>query len=364
MKLKDIVDLFNAYAPFALQEGYDNSGIQYGDPDQQITSGLVCIDVTLEVIEEAIEKNCNLIISHHPLLFKGIKNLRGHHYTEKVLIKAIKNDICILSVHTNLDFVHKGVNQKLAQKIGLKDLQVLEPRNGLLKKLVVFCPLKHADQVREAIFMAGAGQIGEYDCCSFNLEGKGSFRGSDQAQPFVGQKGQVHFEPEVRVETILPAWLQTSVVREMIRAHPYEEVAYDLYPLDNDLPTVGMGMVGNLPKPLSEQEFLTLLKEELSVACIRHSPFLQKPVQKVALCGGSGSSMRQKAIALGADAFVTADIKYHDFFDAHQKILLADIGHYESEQFTKEILYEIVSEKFTNFALLISDQSTNPVRYF
>jgi dinuclear metal center YbgI/SA1388 family protein len=364
MKLKQILSAFDDHAPFSLQEDYDNSGIQFGDPESKVTRGLVCIDITEEIVEEAIEKKCDLIISHHPLIFKGIKKLTGRHYTERVLIEAIRSHINMISVHTNLDSVIAGVNMKLAQKIGLKDLMVLQARKGLLKKLVTFCPTDHAEKVRAAIFKAGAGVIGEYDCCSFNLDGKGSFRAGDTADPFVGEKGQIHYESEVRIETILPAWIENRVVSAMIDAHPYEEVAFDVYPLDNSFNKVGPGMIGNLSKPLSEKDFLNMIKEELGAPFLRHSEFTGKEIQKVAVCGGSGSFLRDHAMAAGADAFVTADIKYHDFFDVKNKMLMVDAGHYESEQFTKEILYEIVSKKITNFALLISDQSTNPVRYF
>jgi dinuclear metal center YbgI/SA1388 family protein len=364
MKLKQILSAFDDHAPFSLQEDYDNSGIQFGDPESEVTRGLVCIDITEEIVEEAIEKKCDLIISHHPLIFKGIKKLTGRHYTERVLIEAIRSHINMISVHTNLDSVIAGVNMKLAQKIGLKDLMVLQARKGLLKKLVTFCPTDHAEKVRAAIFKAGAGVIGEYDCCSFNLDGKGSFRAGDTADPFVGEKGQIHYESEVRIETILPAWIENRVVSAMIDAHPYEEVAFDVYPLDNSFNKVGPGMIGNLSKPLSEKDFLNMIKEELGAPFLRHSEFTGKEIQKVAVCGGSGSFLRDHAMAAGADAFVTADIKYHDFFDVKNKMLMVDAGHYESEQFTKEILYEIVSKKITNFALLISDQSTNPVRYF
>jgi len=364
MKLKEILSAFEQHAPFSLQEDYDNSGIQYGDPESEVARGLVCIDITEEIIREALEKKCDLIISHHPLIFRGIKKLTGKHYTERVLIEAIRNHISMISVHTNLDSVKDGVNMKLARKIGLTDLSVLESRKGLLKKLVTFCPKDHAENLRAAIFQAGAGVIGEYDCCSFNLDGKGSFRAGDNTAPFVGEKGQIHYEPEVRIETILPAWLEKRVIMAMIHAHPYEEVAFDVYPLDNSYEKVGPGMIGNLNKPLSEKDFLSMIKEELSVPFLRHNEFTGKEIKKVAVCGGSGSFLRELAMTAGADAFVTADIKYHDFFDVKNKMLMVDAGHYESEQFTKEILYEIVSKKFTNFALLISDQSSNPVRYF
>jgi dinuclear metal center YbgI/SA1388 family protein len=364
VKLKEIIAAFEEHSPFSLQEGYDNSGIQYGNPDDEVSRGLICLDVTQEIIDEAISKKCDLVISHHPLIFGGIKSITGKHYVERILVKAIKNDIRIISVHTNLDSTSFGVNEIFARKIGLTDLRILDQRGGLLKKLVVFCPVEHAEQVRMAIFNAGGGQIGEYDSCSYNVEGLGSFRAGTAAIPFVGAKGEVHFEKEIRIETILPSWLQSKIVDAMIAAHPYEEVAYDLYPLENTFDKIGMGMIGVFEEPLSEVDFLQLLKQKLGTGCIRHSAFLGKSIKMVAICGGSGSFLRNKALAKGADAFVTADVKYHDFFDVQGKLLLADVGHYESEQFTKEILCEIVTEKFTNFALLISDQDTNPVSYF
>jgi dinuclear metal center YbgI/SA1388 family protein len=364
MKLKEILSSFDEFAPFSLQESYDNSGIQYGDASKDVQKGLICLDVTEAIVDEAIAKKCDLIISHHPLIFGGIKKLTGSHYTQRALIKAIKNDIFIVSVHTNIDSVYNGVSERLARKIGLEEMAILDTRKGLLKKLVTFCPTNKAEQVREAIFAAGAGQIGDYDCCSFNLDGHGTFRAGADSNPFVGKKGEIHTEGEVRIETILPSWLQSQVVKAMIDAHPYEEVAYDLYPLDNSFEKTGMGMIGRLKNPVSEEEFLTTLKNVLGTGSIRHSIFTGKPIHSVAVCGGSGSFLRDKAMAAGADAFVTADVRYHEYFDGLGKMLIADVGHYESEQFTKEILYEIVTKKFTNFALLISDQSTNPVRYF
>ena len=353
MKLKDIVKVFEQFAPFTLQEDYDNSGIQFGEPEAEVSKGLICIDITEEVLNEAIEKKCDLIISHHPLIFRGIKKLTGYHYTERVLIQAIKNNICMVSVHTNLDGVSEGVNLKLSSKLGLKDTGILMSKKGVLKKLVTFCPGDHAEKVRSAIFNAGAGHIGEYDCCSYNLEGTGSFRAGENTDPFVGEKGQIHYEPEVRIETVLPAWLEKPVINSLINAHPYEEVAYDIYPLDNNYTKAGAGMIGNLDEPMAEIDFLKHIKDLLGVPCIRHSNFMNRKIKKVAVCGGSGSFLRDSAMSAGADAFVTADIKYHDFFDVHKKMLMIDAGHYETEQFTKEILYEIVSKKITNFTIRI-----------
>lgn len=363
MKLKEIVDRLNDFAPFALQEGYDNSGIQIGDPQSNRHRGLICLDVTEKVLDEAISKGCDLIVSHHPLLFEGLKRITGHGVVDKVVVKAIRQDIAIVSVHTNLDNISKGVNKKLAEAIGLKDLKILSPRKGLLQKLVTFCPENHADKVRSAIFEAGAGQIGEYDCCSFNVIGNGTFRGSDDTNPFVGEKGKLHFEPETRIETILPVYLVPQVLKAMLNAHPYEEVAYDIYALDNTFSNVGAGMIGLLEAPVTEIELLLKIKEALRVPFLRHSEFTGRMVQRIAVCGGSGSFLRQQALNSGADVFISADIKYHDFIGAQSRILLVDAGHYETEQFTKELLHEILTKKITNFALLISEQDINPVKY-
>jgi dinuclear metal center YbgI/SA1388 family protein len=364
MKLKELMQAFDDFAPFALQEDYDNSGIQFGDPSREVTKGLICLDITENVVNEAMSKGCDIIISHHPLLIKGIKKLTGRHYTERALLAAIKNDIALVSVHTNLDSIKHGVNEKLAKIIGLENLQILDPIEGILKKLVTYCPYTHAHQVREAIFKAGAGQIGEYDCCSYNLEGTGTFRAGENADPYVGEKGEIHEEKEIRIETIMPAWMQTAVLEAMVEAHPYEEVAYDIITLSNTYSSAGSGMIGYLKESVSEKDFLSLLKSRLGSGCIRHSQLTGKSIKKVGICGGSGSYLREKAMAAQVDAFVTADVKYHEFFDAQDKILLADVGHYESEQFTKDILYDIVTKKFSNFALLFSGQNTNPVSYF
>jgi dinuclear metal center YbgI/SA1388 family protein len=364
MKIWELISAFDDFASFSLQESYDNSGIQIGEPEKEVSRALICLDVTEEILNEAIEKKCDVVISHHPLIFSGLKQLCGNNYVERIVIQAIRHDIAIISVHTNLDFVINGVNQKIAQKLGLMDLQVLGERNGILRKLVTFCPEAHSKNVREAIFEAGAGHIGEYDCCSFNIKGTGTFRAGDQANPFVGEKGDIHSENEIRIETILPAYLVNKVVAAMIDAHPYEEVAYDVYNLDNRFAKIGMGLVGRLSKSMSEKQFLQFLRDTFQTQAIRHSRFTGKEISRVALSGGSGSSLLSKAIASGADTFITADIKYHDFFSGTNKLLLADVGHYESEQFTKELLYEILTKKFSNFALLISDLNTNPVLYF
>ncbi len=364
MILKELLDYFEYLAPSALQESYDNSGLQVGSPEKEIAKALICLDVTPAVVNEAISAGCDLIISHHPLIFSGLKKITGAHSTEKVIIEAIKHDIAIVSLHTNLDNIALGVNHRLGQVMGLKNLKILQPQKGQLRKLVTFCPQSHAEKVRAAIFEAGAGHIGDYDCCSFNLEGKGTFRAGKDTNPFVGQKDEMHFEPEVRIETILPAYLERKVVNAMIKSHPYEEVAYDIYLLENVFEKIGSGMVGELEIPLSENDFLEILKKNLKTPSLRHTAFTGQAIKKVAFCGGAGGFLLGDALKAGAQAFVTGDLKYHQFFEAEGKILIADAGHYETEQFTKELLYDIVNKNFSKFALLISGVHTNPVNYF
>jgi len=363
MTIREIISYLESVAPPAYQESYDNAGLIIGDPETVITSALIALDVTEAVIDEAIELGCELIIAHHPLLFKGIKRLNGNTFVERCVIKAIKNDIAIYASHTNLDSVMGGVNSKICEKIGLTNLSILAPAKDQLLKLVTFIPEDHLDKVREAVFAAGAGEIGKYDKCSFSTAGSGTFRGGEEANPYIGEKGEFHFEKEARFETIFLRHSKGNVIKALLKAHPYEEVAYDIYPLENALPEVGAGMIGELPGAVNEIDFLSHLLGIFECKTLRHTYLLGKPVRKVAVCGGSGSFLLSSAIAAGADIFVTADMKYHDFFDAEEKIIIADIGHYESEQFTKELFYEILIKKFPNFALRLSEVKTNPVLY-
>ena len=363
MIIREIISYLDSVAPPAYQESYDNAGLIIGNPGMIITSALITLDVTEAVIDEAIETGCELIIAHHPILFKGIKKINGNSYVERCVIKAIKNDIAIYAAHTNLDNIMGGVNSKICEKIGLTNLSILSPVKEQLFKIVTFIPEDHLDKVREALFDAGAGEIGNYDKCSFSSNGTGTFRGGDEANPYVGEIGEFHFEKEVRFETIIPKHLKNNVIDALLKSHPYEEVAYDIYPLQNSMSQVGSGMIGELPGAENEIDFLSRLLQIFGCKCIRHTYLLGKPVKKVAVCGGSGSYLLPAAIAAGADIFVTADVKFHDFFDAEERIVIADIGHYESEQFTKELFYEILIKKFPNFALRLSEVKTNPALY-
>jgi dinuclear metal center YbgI/SA1388 family protein len=361
---KDIIEILEQYAHPSLQETYDNCGLLIGDTNTEVTGIILTLDCTEEIIDEAIRKNCNMIVAHHPIIFSGLKKINGKSYVERTIIKAIKNDILIYAIHTNLDNVYNGVNAKIADKLGLINKQILAPVSGKLLKLVTFVPIDDSEKVRNAIFNAGGGVISEYDCCSFNVDGMGSFRGSDNTNPYVGQKGEIHFEPEVRIEVILPEYLKNKVVTALIKEHPYEEVAYDIYALENEHKRVGAGLIGELPVEIKEEELLQQIKTNFRLKCIRHTALLNKPVRKVALCGGSGSFLLKNAIAAGADIYITADFKYHQFFDAENRILIADIGHYESEQFTIEIIRDVLIKNFPTFAVHFTEINTNPINYY
>ena len=363
MQIKEITSYIESIAPLAYQESYDNAGLLVGSANSEAESALITLDVTEAVIDEAIAGNDKLIIAHHPLIFSGIKKLNGKNEVERCLLKAIKNDISIYAAHTNLDSVIGGVNSKICEKLGLSNCQILSPIKNQLKKLVTYIPTAQAKQVQQAVFEAGAGHVGNYDWCGYTLNGTGSFRGNEDSQPFVGEPGQLHTEVETRFETVFPAHRQNNIIQALLAAHPYEEVAYDIYSLDNDFRLVGAGMIGELEIPSDEAEFLHHAKKTFNTDAVRHSPLLGKKVARVAVCGGSGSFLIRQAINARADIFLTGDLKYHQFFEAEGKIVLADIGHFESEQFTKEVFYELLTKKFPKFAIRLSAVNTNPINY-
>jgi dinuclear metal center YbgI/SA1388 family protein len=364
MKIKDVIIALELLAPPSLQESYDNAGLITGDENVECSGILITIDATENVIAEAIRKKCNLIISHHPIIFSGLKKITGKNYVHKAVISAIKNDVALYAIHTNLDNVASGVNGRIASIIGLKNTRVLVAKGNQLKKLFTFVPVADAEKVRAAIFEAGGGHIGNYKECSFNAEGIGTFYGGEGSNPNVGKRGEMHFEKELKIEVIFPAWLEGRVIKNLLAAHPYEEVAYDIVSLDNSSSMVGSGLIGELPVPIIEKDFLGLLKERFGLTVVRHTQLLNQPISRVAVCGGAGSFLISSALAAGVDAFVTSDVKYHEFFDANDKMVLADIGHYESEQFTINLLQEFLEQKFPTFAVLKTEVITNPVNYF
>lgn len=364
LQLKQVIKALEDVVPLMYQESYDNCGLLTGSPEMDVSGILLCLDCTEEVLKEALEKRANVIVAHHPLIFSGIKRITGSNPTERILIQAIQNNIAIYAMHTNLDNQLNGVNAKMASRLGLQSCSILSPLPAVLYKLITFVPETHSELVLEALFEAGAGHIGPYSQCSFRTTGFGTFLPGAGSQPYVGEPGKRHSEKEERIEVILAAHALNSTLQNLKRVHPYEEPAYDVLALKNENDQLGAGLVGELPEALSEIQLLDLVKEKFRVPSIRHTRLLQKPVKRIAVCGGSGSFLLKHAIQAGAQVFITADFKYHQFFDAENKIVIIDIGHYESEQFTPEIFYEILSKNFPNFAIHLSGVNTNPVNYY
>lgn len=363
MKIKELVSHLEAIAPLALQESYDNSGLQIGNADSDISSALICVDCTEEVVQEAIDNKCGLIISHHPLIFGGLKSLTGANHVERIAIKALKNGIALYAIHTNLDNVINGVNGRFAKVLGLKPERVLRPAKGTLLKLGVHVPTNELHQVRKALFDAGAGVIGNYSNCSFTVSGKGSFLPLEGATPSDGVVGELKELEETRLELVLFKWKKRQVLAALQEAHSYEEVAFDLLELENDHPGIGSGLIGTLPEAISENDFLNLVKERLGTPMLRHSGKTGKMVRRVAICGGSGSFLLQDAVAAKADAFLTADLKYHQFQEPDGRLLMVDAGHYETEKATMALLQDILGEKFPKFALHLTKSVSNPIHY-
>lgn len=363
MRIKEIIQVIEQLAPLPLQEEYDNSGLQCGDPSREATGALLAIDVTEDVVEEAIALGCNLIISHHPIAFRPFRSLTGRNYVERTMIMAIRNDVALYAAHTNLDNAQGGVNYKLAEMLELQNVKILLPKSNELLKFVTTVPLLHAESVRNALFNAGAGHIGNYDSCSYNLTGEGTFRPGAGSNPFVGEAEKLHFEQEVRIETVLPVMRKEEVLRALLAVHPYEEPVYDLYPIANEWGQHGSGVVGVLPEPMPEQEFLYLLKDIFNLPTISHTKLQGREIRDVAICGGAGAFLIPRAVSYGADAFVTGEAKYNDYYDAEDRLLLAVVGHYESEICTKDLFFDLLSKKFPTFAIHKSGFDVNPVKY-
>lgn len=365
MRARDIVSHLEQFAPLEYQESYDNCGFQAGEPDTEIKGVLFSLDITEAVLDEAVARGCNMVIAHHPIIFSGLKKLTGRNYVERVVMQALRQGIVLYAAHTNLDNVRAGVNHMISEKLGLHDTRILQVRPDSLLKLYTTVPKESAAVLREALFAAGAGEIGQYRECSFSISGTGTFRPGAMSNPTIGTAGGGREEvQEERIEVLVPRHAESRILSALKAAHPYEEVAYELIALQNRNQELGSGMLGLLPEPMFAPDFLRLVRDRLFTGCIRHTAMPSRPIQKVALCGGSGSFLLREAIAAGADAFITADYKYHQFFDAENHILIADIGHWESEQFTPELLRGILEKKLPNFALLLSETKTNPVNYF
>lgn len=364
MKVKDVIQILEELAPQSYAEDFDNTGLLVGDRDQEITGVLVTLDTLESVVDEAISKNCNLIISFHPIIFSGLKKITGANYVQRVVLKAIENKIAIFAIHTALDNAWNGVNAKICETLNLSNRKVLTPQKRTIKKLITFAPISEADAIREALFSAGAGEIGNYSNCSFIQEGTGSFLGNNDSNPSIGKRGETHFEEEVQIGVTFQRHLEGKILSTLFETNSYEEVAYEITTLENTNQQIGMGMIGELVSEMQQTDFLVFLKKIMKTNCVRHSEITSKTIKKVAVLGGSGSFAIDAAKRAGADAFVTADLKYHDFFKAENDILLADIGHYESEQFTKELLHSFLNKKIINFAVVLAQTNTNPINYF
>jgi dinuclear metal center YbgI/SA1388 family protein len=362
MQIREICQQMEAWAPLAWQESYDNAGLLAGDANATAKGVLISLDCTEEVVDEAIQKGCNLIISHHPIVFSGLKKITGANYVERTVIKAIQNNIALYASHTNLDHAPKGVSYHLASKLGISG-QVMKPMRDALKALQYYVPVSHEKVVREALHAAGAGNIGEYSSCSFTQEGIGRFQPSSASNPHTGTANVLSEVQEVKVEMIFPTHLAGPVVAALKSAHPYEEVAYSTYSLDNSWQDVGAGYIGLLEKPLLPEDFLHFAKERLGLHTLKHTALPEGPISKVAVCGGAGSFLIKEALKQKADAYITSDIKYHEFFDAENQCLLIDVGHYESEVMIIDAVHDYLSKKISNFAVLKSETNTNPVRF-
>ncbi|WP_298778786.1 Nif3-like dinuclear metal center hexameric protein [uncultured Polaribacter sp.] len=363
MIVKDITNYLEELAPLNYAEDFDNVGLLVGNYTTKITGILVTLDTLEETVNEAIAKNCNLIVSFHPIIFSGLKKINGKNYVERVVLKAIKNDIAIYATHTALDNSKNGVSAKMCEVLGLQNPKILIPKKGIIKKLTTYVSEKEAPELRKVLFAANTGSIGNYDNCSFNILGKGTFRGNENSNPTLGEKGKLHTEKEVEISIVFESKNETAILKALQENHPYEEISYQILTTENIHQNIGMGMIGELSKEMNENEFLKYLKQTMKTDCVRHSALMNKKIKKVAVLGGSGSFAISNAKRAGADAYVSSDFKYHDFFKAENSILLTDIGHYESEQFTKNLLVDYLTKKFTNFAVILSQKSTNPIYY-
>ncbi|WP_431164463.1 Nif3-like dinuclear metal center hexameric protein [Tenacibaculum halocynthiae] len=363
MQIRDITNYIEQLAPLSYAEDFDNVGLLIGSYSTEVKGVLVTLDTLEKTIDEAIAKKCNLIISFHPIIFSGLKKLNGNNYVERVVLKAIQNNIAIYATHTALDNVQNGVSAKMCEVLGLQNIKTLIPKKGTIKKLTTYVPINNANSLREQLFNVGAGTIGNYDNCSFSMDGKSSFKGNESSNPKIGKKGELTFEEEACISITFDSYLEGKILNTLFNNHPYEEVAYEIITLNNKNQHVGMGMIGEFSSEMNENEFLRFVKKTFKTDCVRHSELLNKSIKKVAVLGGSGSFAINNAIRAKADAYISSDFKYHEFFKAEKKILLADVGHYESEQFTKNILVDYLSKKFSTFAIILSEESTNPIYY-
>lgn len=354
------------WAPLALASERDNSGLQIGSGQQRVTKILVTLDLNSNVIDEAHQKKADLIISHHPLLFHALRSVNPDEHIGSIVTSCVKYGIAIYSAHTNLDFTQNGVSTTLALKLGLSRIEPLMKNQRVSKKIVVFVPHDYIDRVRHAMMEAGAGTIGNYTDCSFAAHGIGTFKPTPNATPFIGTIGKLERVNEARLEMLSPSWKLEAVIAAMKRAHPYEEIAYDIYNRVNTEADYGVGAIGTLSHPMKPRQFLTHVADTLRIPSLRYSGNPQQMISVVAVCGGSGSDLLSTAAQHGADAFVTADISYHRFMEKHHSILFIDAGHYETEVPVVPIICKYLKQNLTDSTIEVIKSKTmkNNVQYF
>lgn len=369
MIVKELIKYLEDWAPPGAAWEKDNVGLLVGSGDEKIENIFLSLELTGEVLEQALKKNCNFIFTHHPLIFNPVKNLDvNKNPNSKLIYKLIKNDINLFSAHTNLDFTKDGVSFTLAKKLKLNKITFLKNEESNQFKVVVFLPETNLDEVASAMFNQGAGIIGEYNNCSFRTNGIGTFKGSANSNPFIGKKENFEKANEVRLEVLVDSWKLNKVINAMLKSHPYEEPAYDIYPLRNKNVNYGAGAIGELDNEMNVNEFLKHVEKSLLLSNFRFVNGNKRRIKKVAVCGGSGSELLNDAISKNADVFITADIKYHTFHDAKNKILLIDAGHYETEvvilKIVEEKIKKLIKEKKENIKVYKYSSSTNPVKFY
>ncbi|HUN66397.1 MAG TPA: Nif3-like dinuclear metal center hexameric protein [Bacteroidota bacterium] len=367
MVLRDIDRLLEEWAPKALAWEGDNVGIQIGNPSGKIRTILLALDLTDEVVREAVRRRADLVMTHHPLLFRPPRALRTDDRTGRLALALARNNIALHALHTNLDFAPGGVSHALAKELGLDRIATLQPLTGQFQKIVVFVPLSHSDAVMEAMAGEGAGRIGNYDRCSFRTAGSGTFRPLSGARPYTGSAGVLEQVGEERIEMIVPRWKSGRVIEAMRRVHPYEEVAFDLFDLATEVTGYGAGAVGSLPRAMTLRGFLAHVRRRLGTPHLRYAGRPERPVRTVAVCGGSGGEYLPAALRAGADAFVTADLRYHTFQGCDGALALIDAGHYETEVVVLRHLRAYLKSRpeirTGGVKVFVTAQNTNSVHY-
>jgi dinuclear metal center YbgI/SA1388 family protein len=368
--IRDIADALEQWAPPGSAQSYDNVGLQVGDASRSVERAVLALDCTPAVVEEAERQGAELIITHHPLLFQPLSAVTTDDYESAVALRLAEAGIALYSAHTNLDAAPGGVSFALAKRLGLTDVGFLDGFDETLYKLATFVPADHFDAVRSALADAGAGRIGDYEACAFAHEGTGFFRPGDAANPHIGTAGgDLESADEVKLEVEVARWDLGGVLGALQDAHPYEEVAYDVYPVQQKNSRAGLGAVGRLASPESLSDFLGRVADRLDAGSLRYAGPDEATVERVAVCGGAGSDFVGQALAAGADAYVTADVKYHEFFEALgpdgvPQLAFIDAGHYETEALTEALLRDWLADRFNDVDWQRTGVRTSPMQTF